>query len=254
MLDRAKTLKGYKLHSLDGDIGSVRDFYFDDHHWAVRYLVADTGGWLETRQVLIAPHALTAVDRDEHHIVVNLTKEQIEGSPSLDTDKPVSRQFETAYFGYYEWPMYWGGPHMWGYYPHIVHEREFREGATPDEGAWDPNLRSVGDMEGYHIQDADGEIGHVDDFIIDDRTWAIRYLVIHTGSWWSGKKVLVSPKWIQRISWNESRVFVSLSREAIKQSPEYTDESLVTRDYEAELHRHYDHEGYWVEESVAGKR
>jgi hypothetical protein len=130
MLDKAKTLKGYKLHSLDGDIGSVSDFYFDDHHWAVRYLVADTGSWLETRQVLIAPHALTAVDRDKHHIVVNLTNAQIEGSPSLDTDKPVSRQFETAYFGYYEWPMYWGGPHMWGYYPHIVHERAFKEDAT----------------------------------------------------------------------------------------------------------------------------
>ncbi|MCJ7628808.1 MAG: PRC-barrel domain-containing protein, partial [Longimicrobiales bacterium] len=221
---------------------------------AVRYLVADTGSWLDKRQVLIAPHALTAVDRDRHHIVVNLTKEQIEGSPSLDTDKPVSRQFEMAYFGYYDWPMYWSGPQMWGYYPHIVHDRAFRENATPDDGAWDPNLRSAGDVTGYHIQDAEGEIGHVDDFIIEDKTWAIRYLVIETGSWWSGKKVLISPKWIERISWSESRVFVSLSRETIKQSPEYTEESLVTRDYEAQLHRHYDREGYWVEEPVAAKK
>jgi hypothetical protein len=254
MLDKAKTLEGYKLHGLDGDIGSVSDFYFDDHHWAVRYLVADTGSWLDTRQVLIAPHALTAVDRDERHIVVNLTREQIEGSPSLDTDKPVSRQFETAYFGYYEWPMYWGGPHMWGYYPHIVHDRAFRENAAPDEGAWDPNLRSTGDVTGYHIQDADGEIGHVADFIIEDKTWAIRYLVIDTGNWWSGRKVLISPRWIERISWNESRVFVSLSRETIKQAPEYSEEALVTRDYETQLHRHYDRDGYWVEEPAAAKR
>ena len=253
MLDKARTLKGYKLNSLDGDIGSVSDFYFDDHHWAVRYLVADTGSWLDTRRVLIAPHALLAVDREAHHIGVNLTKEQIEGSPSLDTDKPVSRQFEMAYFGYYEWPMYWSGPNMWGTYPHIVHDPEFRENVSPDEGAWDPHLRSAGDVTGYRIQDGDGEIGQVDDFIIDDETWAIRYLVIDSGSWWSGKKVLISPKWIERISWSESRVFVGLSREAIKHSPEYSDDAQVTREYEAQLHRHYDRDGYWVDEAVETK-
>jgi hypothetical protein len=117
---------------------------------------------------LIDPHAIDAVDRDKRHIVVNLTKEQIEGSPALDTDELVSRQFETAYLGYYDWPMYWSGPHMWGYYPHIVHDPAFREPARPNEGAWDPNLRSAGDVTGYHIRDADGEIGHVDDLMVDD--------------------------------------------------------------------------------------
>ena len=85
----------------------------------------------------------------------------------------------------------------------------------------------------------DGEIGHVEDFIIDDETWAIRYLIVDTHNWWPGKKVLVSPQWIERVSWGERKVFVNLSREAIKQSPEYTDESLLTRDYEIGLHRHY---------------
>jgi len=105
-------------------------------------------------------------------------------------------------------------------------------------------------VSGHHIQAADGEIGHVDDFIIDDETWAIRYLIIDTGNWWPGKKVLISPQWIERVSWLESKVFVNLPSETIKQAPEYTEESLLTRDYETGLHRHYQRQGYWVDESV----
>ncbi len=124
MLNKAKTLKGYKLDSLDGEIGKVKEFYFDDQHWAIRYLVADTGNWLTGRQVLISPYALVAVNKEKQNIDINLTKKQIEDSPSLDSDKPVSRQFEDAYYGYYGWPMYWGGPYMWGAYPFIVHDPE----------------------------------------------------------------------------------------------------------------------------------
>src|SRR5664279_5211850 len=124
MLSKANTLKGYKLDGIDGEIGKVKEFYFDDRHWTIRYLVADTGNWLTGRQVLISPHALTAADKEEQHIAVNLTKKQIEDSPSLESDKPVSRQFELSYYAYYGWPMYWGGPFMWGPYPYIVHERD----------------------------------------------------------------------------------------------------------------------------------
>ena len=251
MLIKAKTLKGYKLDSLDGEIGKVREFYFDDHHWTIRYLVADTGNWLTGRQVLISPYSLGAVSKEEKHIAIDLTKKRIEGSPSLNSDKPVSRQFEEAYYGYYGWPMYWSGPYMWGSYPNIVRDRE--KGREPTQGtkAWDPHLRSTHDVSGHGIQAADGEIGHIEDFIIDDETWAIRYLIIATRNWWPGKKVLVSPQWIDRVSWSESKVFVNLSREAIKQSPEYTDESLLTRDYETELHRHYNRQGYWVDKPAA---
>ena len=124
MLNKAKTLKGYKLHSLDGEIGKVKEFYFDDHHWTIRYLIADTGNWLTGRQVLISPYALAAVNKEEQYIAINLTKKQIEDSPSLDSDKPVSRQFEESYYGYYGWPLYWGGSYMWGSYPYIVRDRE----------------------------------------------------------------------------------------------------------------------------------
>ena len=120
--------------------------------------------------------------------------------------------------------------------------------ATQSEESWDPNLRSTEDVTGHHIQATDGEIGHVEDFIIDDETWAIRYLLIDTRNWWPGKKVLISPQWIERISWDESKVFVDLSRERVKQSPEYTDKSLPTRDYETRLYGHYNRQGYWIDE------
>jgi uncharacterized protein YrrD len=246
-----KTLKGYKLKSLDGEIGKVKEFYFDDKHWTIRYLVADTGGWLTGRQVLISPYALVAVIKEDHSIAIKLTKQQIQDSPSLDSDQPVSRQFEEAYYGYYGWPMYWGGPFAWGYYPKIVLGVEKGKAVNPIGKPWDPHLRSTHDVSGHHVQASDGEIGHVEDFIIDDETWAIRYLVINTQNWWAGKNVLISPQWIERVSWQESKVFVNLTRETIKQSPEYTELSLLTREYEDGLHRHYDRKGYWIDEPDA---
>jgi hypothetical protein len=238
------------LDSLDGAIGKVKEFYFDDQHWTIRYLVADTGDWLTDRQVLISPYALAAVNMEEKNIKIKLTKKQIEDSPTLDSDKPVSRQFEDAYYGFYGWPMYWGGPDMWGAYPFLVNDPEKLKLATQSENTWDPYLRSTADVTGSHIQAADGELGHVEDFLIDDETWAVRYLLIDTRNWWPGKKALISPKWIERVSWLEAKVFVNLARETIKQEPKFPADALLTRDLEARLHAHYQRQGYWVDESA----
>jgi hypothetical protein len=247
MLIKVKTLKGYKLKGLDGELGKIKEFYFDDQYWAVRYLVADTGNWLNDRSVLISPYSLVALNNEERYIDIDLNKKQIGESPSLDSDKPVSRQFEEAYYGYYGMPLYWGGPYMWGSDSKLVRDREKWKKSNPVSKAWDPHLRSTYNVTDYNIQARDGEIGHVEDFIIDDDTWAIRYLIIDTKNLWPGKKVLLSPQWIERISWDESKVFVNLSCESIKQSPEYTEESLLTRDYETTLHRHYNRRGYWFD-------
>ena len=254
MLHKATTLERYRLDSLDGLIGKVNDFYFDDQYWAVRYLVAETGNWLAGKQVLISPYALVAVATETEHIAIELSTKQINDSPSLDCDKPVSRQFEESYYGYYGWPMYWNGPYMWGATPFIVRDRDQSTESSRGETTWDPHLRSLHDVSGHHVQASDGEIGHVADFVIDDETWAIRYLIIDTRNWWPGKKVLIAPRWIERISWGESKIFVNLSREAIKQSPEYTEESRLTREYEADLHRHYQRPAYWLDEEAATAR
>jgi PRC-barrel domain len=251
MLINTKTLKGYKLHSLDGEIGRVKEFYFDDQHWTVRYLVADTRLWLPGRQVLISPHALGCVSKQEKHITVNLTRQQIEESPPLDSDKPVSRQFEKEYFEYYQWPLYWSEPSMGVVFPYISQEGDLKKNVSQGEKkTGDAHLCSTHEVSGYHIQALGGEVGHVDDFIIDDETWAIRYLVVDTKNWWPGKRVLVSPLWIDEVSWRESKVLVNLPREEIKQGPEYTEWSLLTREFEIAMHRHYMRPGYWVSDPV----
>ena len=247
MLRRAKAFKSFKLRARDGDIGKAREFYFDDRYWTVRYLVADTGGWLSGRQVLITPYSLEPAIEVDQVLPVELSKKQIEESPSLASDEPVSRQYETRFYDYYGLPYYGDGPNMWGISSYIVRDpKAVREEARREE-AWDPHLRSTSNVTGYHIQSLDGAIGHVEDFIIDDDTWSIRYLVVDTKNWWAGKHVLVSPQWIERVSWAELKVFINLSSEVIKRSPEYRPEPL-NRDYETALYRHYDRPGYWTDE------
>jgi len=252
MLSKAELLNGYSIQNGKNEIiGTVKDLYFDDRHWTVRYLVANTGKWLTGRKVLLSPYALVAVNADRKNIVANLTKQQIEDSPSLDSDKPVYLQFEESYYGYYGWPNYWGGPYNWGNYPYIEHDSEKWNNCPKNEKKYDHHLRSSHEVTGYHIQAEDGELGHVEDFIIDDETWTIRYLIVNTNNWWVGKSVLVSPLWIERVSWSERKVVIDLTRETIKLAPEFTDQSLLTRDYEAKLYGHYNRMGYWVDELVA---
>jgi hypothetical protein len=246
MLHKAMTLAGYRFACLDGEIGKVKEHFFDDHHWAIRYIVADTGEWLSFREVLLSPHAVLALNTEKQSIAVSLTKKQIEDSPEWDSEKPVSRQFEDTYYGHYGWPTYWNGPLMWGDYLYPARDRDKLMKTIQHEKAWDPHLRSTHDVAGHHIQATDGEIGHVEDYVIDDETWAIRYLIIDTRNWWPGKRVLVSTQWIERVSWPERKVFVDLSREAIKTSPEYRHDSPLTRDYEIKLHQHYNRKGYWI--------
>jgi len=250
MLIKAKSIKGYKIIAKDGEIGKVDEFFFDDQHWTVRYLVLDTGKWLTHNEVLISPYALLSVNKDLKQIHVDLSKKQIEESPSWDSDRPVSRRYETSYHNYYGYPAYWSGSLMWGAVPHISKNKDDWNNSNENEISWDPHLYSTKDVTGYSIQAKDGEIGHVDDFIIDDETWAIRYLVIDDSRvWWVGKKILASPLWIEHMDWSDERVYISLARESIRHSPEYSEEVLLNRDYETKLHQHYNREGYWTEES-----
>jgi len=254
MLHQIKELQGYQLRSLDGEMGKVKEFYFDDRHWAVRYLVADTDFWLPGRQVLISPYSLSYVNQAERTVSVELTKKQIENSPGLDSDRPVSRQFEESYYGYYQLPVYWTGSYMWGAYPFFVRDREKRPAPQPSNQAEDYHLRSTDAVTGHHIQALDGEVGHVGDFILQDLNWAIRYLVVDTTNWLPGKKVLIAPSWIERIDWGEKKVFVNLTRDQIRKSPEFTQNSLSNKDYEPELHQHYNRPGYWVGELAAREK
>ena len=212
MLFKTKDLTGFKIEGSDGELGKLKEFYFDDHFWTVRYLIADTGNWLMDRQVLISPYALIQVHPEQHTIGVTLTKKQIEHSPALSTDLPVSRQFEDSYYGYYGWPGYWTGISSWGDYPSIQRDRALWADPKRVERAHDPDLRSTRDVTGHVVQATDGEVGFVSDFVICDETWAIRYLVVDSHRWIPGKKVLISPEWVTSVNWGESKVFINVSR------------------------------------------
>ncbi|HLN72306.1 MAG TPA: PRC-barrel domain-containing protein [Prolixibacteraceae bacterium] len=248
MLFKSKSIRNYKLLCTDGEFGRVKEFLFDDLHWTVRYLVADTGNWLTGKLVLISPYALLHVDNDAEHISTNLSKDQIKNSPPLESHLPVSRQYESSYHDYYGYPQYWAGSMMWGALPHISRDSNDWKKSSERVNTEDSHLRSAKDVNGYSIEANDGEIGHLDDFIIDDETWAIRYLEINTKSWGTGKKVLISPKWIDHVGWEVSEIYVAMSREAVRQSPEYEDDMIISRDYETKLHSYYDRSGYWVSE------
>ena len=257
-------LRGYTLGALDGDIGSVSDFFFDDEHWVVRYLVVDTGGWLSGRRVLISPIALGEADWQAERLSVALTREQIERSPGIDTHKPVSRRHEAEYAGYYGWPYYWGGGGLWGPYAYpyqmtmavpppaaAVQPGQGDDAAEAEEpeDPEDAHLRSASEVAGftgYRIRALDDEIGHVADFILDDETWAVRYLVVDTGTWLPGKKVLIAPQWIARVSWEQAQVDVDLPRAAIERSPEFDPSMPVNRQYEARLYDFYGRPVYWA--------
>jgi uncharacterized protein YrrD len=210
MLLSLSKLYGKKLGAVDGDIGHVKDFYFNDQQWAVRYVIADTASWLSGRLVLIPPQAFGNLRQDADCLLVNLTRHQVENSPAIESHKPVSLQYQA----------YWDGVETWGAggFPEAPPPPRLK----PDEQASDDlHLQSTQALSGYSIQTSEGAIGHVIDFIMDDRSWTICHLVVETGHWYSRKEIVISQKHIDRISYEESKVFVNVTKEAILEAPQY---------------------------------
>jgi sporulation protein YlmC with PRC-barrel domain len=207
-------LVGHNLEAIDGVLGTVEDFYFDDATWTIRYLVVKTGGWLTGRTVLISRNALVRHSWESGIFPVDLTKEQVGNSPDVDTVKPVSRQQEEELAAYYSWDPYWGtgfNPgELWGVIPStpVLDPNTIVDRQAIKMAEGDTHLRSCRDIRSYRIQATDGEIGHVDDFIMDDETWQIAYLVVNTHHLLEGKKVLVGVRHIQAVQWENSRVVV----------------------------------------------
>jgi uncharacterized protein YrrD len=256
MLRRVEKLYGFVIRAKDGHVGKVDDFYFDDEHWSVRYMVVNTGSWLSERRVLISPHALEPPLWEEEVLPVDLTREQVEKSPDIDLDKPVHLQQLAELHDHYGWPTFWGGSPMLGMatpsaYPMIWAEAEMGDQSThpgerpPEQRRGDPHLRSAREVAGYHVEAKDGEIGHVEDFFVSDAEWCIRYILVNTRNWLPGRRVLVAPEWTERISWVESKIYLSHTREQVKGSPEYDPSRPISRDYESDLYLHYNWPGYW---------
>lgn len=257
MLHSARGLNGFVIRAADGKIGHVEACYFDDERWTVRYLVVNTGSWLIGRRVLISPVAITAVDRQSHAIEVNLTRSQVAGSPDVDTAAPPSRATESGYLGYYGWPVYWTGGLAWGAaaFPGLVlaplagitaAERLDAPPAPAEPTADDrSHLRSTREVTGYGVMARDGEIGHVEDFLIDDVDWTIRYLAVDPKNFLPGNPVLVPPDWLAGVIWSAARVRLDHTRAEVESAPEWDPSRPLTRELEEALHRHYQRPGYW---------
>jgi hypothetical protein len=249
MLRSLDALRNYVLAAEDGDIGRCEDFLFDDIHWTIRYMVADTGKWLPGRKVLVSPISLGEPDWASQRLPVRLTKEEIKQSPPLDKDAPVSRQYEIRWFEYYGWPYYWSGGGLWGAapYPSALYlkrlEKVAEKGIEPEE---ETHLRSVKEVTGYQIMATDGDIGHVEDFIVEDELWLLQYLVVDTRNFLpGGRKVLVAPAWVTTVDWGGRSVSVDLIVDAVKNSPEYDPSEPVNREYEIRLYDYHGRPKYW---------
>ena len=245
MLRSAKKMKEFALGASDGRIGHIEEFYFDDSYWTIRFVVAQAGNWLTGRMVLLSPHQLGKPDEEAKSVAVNLTRDQIRNGPSPESERPVNRQFEEAYYRHFGWPFYWTGPYLWEPTPYPIPpagpvEQSLR--ANPPslpQPSGDPHLRSTDDVTGYHLRARDGEIGHVEDFLYDDRDWSIRYLVAGTRNWRPGKLVLVPPAWIGAIHWEDRTVDVDAGREDIRLAPAYDPGRALTTEYAAELSKYF---------------
>ena len=257
MLRNVNDLYGFKVAASNGPIGEVKDCFFDDQTWTIRFFVVETGTWLGGRKVLISPIAIDGLDWTGKTLSVSLTRERVKASPDVDTSKPVSRQHEVEQFGYYGYPYYWGEAQLWGGGPKFGMsmagypsarlptepraKKEFVDNlAKLHRGRGDdPHLRSCRAIERYYIHATDGDIGHVESLLVEDNGWAIRYLVINTSDWWLGHQTLVAPPWITDIDWLDATVSVDLTRQAVKDAPSFDPKALPSPEQERRLFEHY---------------
>ena len=234
-----KAVRGFDIGATDGELGKVHDAYFDDERWTIRYLVADVGHWLRGRSVLISPHAVARIDSSGETVETRLTRAKVENSPPVETDQPISRRLEAEYNRYYGYPPYWAGGYttgLWGFgalplagLEPTLRSAQVRSGTEPpptpaeatEDRAAELHLRSGREVTGYHVEATDRGIGHVEDFLFDEGSWAIRYLVIDTRDWWPGRHVLVSPEHVDKVAWAHRSVYLDIARAEVEHSPQY---------------------------------
>jgi hypothetical protein len=255
VLHSTKDMKNFPIGATDGAIGQVKDFYFDDEAWVIRYLVVTTDAWLSYRKVLKSPFAIHQPNWSEKVFPISITQMQVRNSPDIDTDKPVSRQHEMGYLGYYGYPNYWGGGCLWGagLYPDVLQAglQPVAAKSRVSKGHHDnPHLRSANEVMRYYVHATDGDIGHVQGLLIEEKSWAVRYIVVNTSNWWLGHEVLIAPEWIDDVFWAESKLEVSLTRQAVKDSPAYDPTVPLERELKTGIYEHYGRDRYWAPQST----
>lgn len=247
MLWNASAINDAPVQASDGLIGTVSDMLFDDRHWMVRWLVVDTGDWLSGRKVILPPSALGHPDPASGTFPVKLTRQQVEDSPAIGPDEHVSPDHEAGAVEHYGLSPYWSAGYLAGYhaqwastpFPVSGSAETARRIDDAENDRFNPSLRSFALLHGYHVESRDGDLGHVEDFLVDDTNWNIRFLVLDTRNWWAGKKVLVSPKSVLSIDWQARMLTLDVARQAVKDSPAYDPAAVLDIDFDRRVDRHY---------------
>jgi hypothetical protein len=199
---------GVRFEGIDGRVGVLYDLLFEDQGWSLRHFVVSLDRWFLGRQVLLDPEVIERREWPERRLRVRLTKEQVRHSPGADTDLPVARREAMAAAQVLVWEAYWTS---------ILDNMPELEG--------DPHLRSTKMLTGLHLHCTDGPLGHVEDFLIDDQTWSVRELVVDTRNWWPGKRVLIEPRLVEAIDWDDREIRLLLPREEVEERPAYPQET-----------------------------
>ncbi len=247
MLERLNRMRGWTIDGTDGEIGKIDDFLFDDTRWAVRYFVIDASSWLN-RHVLLSALSFDRFDADRKRGHVGLTRELVQNAPDTDLRQPLSRRDEALYAEYYQYPTYWGGIGLWGTEEtprDLIRIRRTRSSDATQFSDQERHLKRVSQVLGFHIRALDGEVGHIDDFLVDNENWAIRYLLADTSNFIGGKWVLISPEWARNVDWNGLMINVDMNKEQVKKSPEYDPDKPISREYETRLYTYYHRPHYW---------
>jgi len=266
MLRSVKDLEGYAIYATDGDVGFAKDFHFDDEAWVIRYLVVETSDWMASRRVLISAAALGRPNDVEQEIPVAITRQQVENSPDLDTQGPLTRQQEMFLLTHYGYLPYWQDTSLHGddTHPEVampefsstpsviaprLDEPPSLEELLPraNEG---PHVRAFNDVIGTHVETGDGGIGTLRGLLVDESTWAVRYLVVDGGDGRPDRDVVIAPQWIDRAEWPDRLVASGLTRDAVRAAPPFDPATDLDRHAEEALWTHYGRAGYWKDETV----
>ena len=249
-LRSAESLLDCPISCVDGEVGEVKDLLFDDHKWGMRYMVAGAGGWFSEKKVLISPAHLTCPDGalDDPKFPIKMTIEELKKSPLLESDAPVSQQYEVEYHRYHFVPAYWVGASLWGvaplpraYTPGDISEHDLNLTRIKES-----HLRSCSEIMGYKVSATVGEIGKVKDVILDINLWKVRYLVLDIGGWLRNRMVIVDTDWIEDFRYEDRSVLISLAMDQIKEAPVYDPDEPVNRSYEETLYNFYGKPNYWL--------
>ncbi|GGY69239.1 hypothetical protein GCM10011613_11940 [Cellvibrio zantedeschiae] len=232
MLHTLHDLESFTVNAADGYIGKVKDFYFDDRTWTIRYLVAETGTWLKNRKVLLPATAIKFVNLQEKNLTLDISMYQVKNGPAIDDNISLTPQTEIDYLSYYGYSFYRGVTDAHGY--DQEDDRKLAEIFACIDAVrrtyGDRHLRSCQEIINYDIEASDSDVGYLQGMVFDEDTWSVSYLMVNTSNWWLGHQVLVEPQLIKDISWGDARIYVDMLRQQVQDAPIFDPDTLASLD------------------------